>query len=50
MAIDSASQRNFVTVRQIFSAEPAVEARAYFQHFGGAPFPPRRLHDLAGEY
>ena len=34
-----------VTVRQIFSDEPAMEDRAIFQSFGGAPFPLRRLHD-----
>ena len=39
-----------VTVRQIFSADPATKERAFFWHFGGAPFPSRRLHDLAGKY
>ena len=40
----------FVTVRQIFSADPATEDRAIFHHFGGTPFPFQRLHDLAETY
>jgi hypothetical protein len=39
-----------VTVRQIFSADPATEDRAIFHHFGGTPFPIQRLHDLAEKY
>ena len=39
-----------VTVRQIFSADPATEDRAIFHHFGGTPFPFQRLHDLAETY
>jgi len=50
MAIDSASQSLFVTVRQIFSADPATKDRAIFHHFGGAPFPLRRLPALAEKY
>jgi len=39
-----------VTVRQIFSAGPAMKDRAIFHSFGGTPFPLKRLHDLAKEY
>ena len=38
----------FVTVRQMFSDGPAGTDRATDPHFGGDPFPIRRLHDLAG--
>ena len=46
-AIDSASQR-FVTVRQVFPDGPAPEGQASSRHFGGGPFPVRRLPGLAG--
>ena len=46
-AIDSASQR-FVTVRQVFPDDPAPEGQASSRHFGGGPFPTRRLPGLAG--
>ena len=46
-AIDSASQR-FVTVRQVFPDGPAPKGQASFRHFGGGPFPVRRLPGLAG--
>ena len=49
-ANDSASQRFFVTVRQMFSDDPVWKTRADFPYFGGDPFPLRRLHDLAGGY
>ncbi len=45
-AIDSASQR-FVTVRQVFPDGPAPKSRLS-RHFGGGPFPVRRLPGLAG--
>lgn len=39
-----------MTVRQIFSAKPASRDRTFPKHFGGAPFLPRQLHDLAWGY
>ena len=39
-----------VTVRQMFSDEPAMKNRAISHCFGGAPFLFRRLHGLAEKY
>lgn len=49
MANDSASQ-SIVTVRQMFSDDPAEESRVTFFHFGGAPFRPSRPPGLAMGY
>ena len=40
----------FVTVRQIFSDDPAGENRVILSHFGGAPFRPLRPPGLAMGY
>ena len=39
VSVDSASQNSFVTVRQMFSADPAPEKQALLWYFGGGPFP-----------
>lgn len=49
-ANDSASQSNSVTVRQMFSADPAPVRQAASRNFGGCPFLRRRLPGLAGGY
>ena len=40
----------FVTVRQMFSDDPAGKNRVLFSHFGGDPFPQRRPPGLAKGY
>ena len=49
MAIDSASQSKDVTVRQIFSDDPATETRA-FPALRRYPFLNQRLPDLVDQY